>query len=756
MPQQSLDEIHLVFIVSGPGVYGLGWGASLAKKLESNPGCVVVRSWGCRGWTAYCDGLEQASRRVAKELIEAVHMTTEARKTVTAVSLVGEGIGGLAARLSLEALGDWPGSVDYPFKCFITVDTPHLGCHPFHRAPMNLSSVYKTQLAHNNEGYDLLGATVAKPAMKRFAAFQRRVLFASGSSCKATCLVQAEDGSGETINLADGLEYIHTAAVPFGTMSLPPSRNCPTEGSPAEDLVQIGPVDTKGFVRVVSEVYIAGAAEEVHVRKKGDVNGKDMTIEGCQSCTISVYDRCGTLSLHRNNSCTITCGPVSTSTHISDCYNCTVYVPSLQVTVKNSHHLRLKLYTCQSPVLEGCSNITISPFSLRFPHLASLWTDAGLPPERGNLYADPQDLSKYNTTFPTPRVSVDRTPPYIKEVGYDGTEKPELPLFVERQLLEATQEATSSAVKKSAISPIRCQVEREVKGVGRSWWPHLTDWMERTRVGKKNKDAPENTAPQQIPLQLDTALSPLRHRAAQVCREGVQSDCWVSDAVGQNILRYNMVKGDVIGMKGCEACRVIVTDWTMNVLVENCKDCVMVFNPVAESIVVSGSERCTIFCCAGAVRLRDCTDVTVYAWTNKEIIAEGCNNLLVAPWSLSSPKLEEAFTEACLDPSSANQWYSVRPVSGTTHTLKNPIPTQLTPLVVDGLPQPTIPKALHTRISLTTYFPSARDANLQTRLNEALMTLNNCKLERRTAPAKLGDLETDIINILGAPLGTRL
>ena len=237
------------------------------------------------------------------------------------------------------------------------------------------------------------------------------------------------------------------------------------------------------------------------------------------------------------------------------------------------------------------------------------------------------------------------------------------------------------------------------------------------------------------------ALSPLRHRAARRCRDGVQADCWVADCVGQDVQRLHpRVDGGVLGVRGCDACRVFVGDWSTSALVESTKDSSLMLGVCAEATVLVGLTNCVVFVCTPRLRLSGCTNVAVHAWVTQPIIIEACADVLVGPWTLALPRLPELFTKAKLNAAVPNAWHQIECVGGSTYALRSPVPTAVTEVVVEGeSAEPAVPAPLAAAVEMTTRFDAVQDAQARRRLNKALLYASSMPWERRTVA---GDAET--------------
>ncbi|XP_008690124.2 tubulin-specific chaperone C [Ursus maritimus] len=130
-----------------------------------------------------------------------------------------------------------------------------------------------------------------------------------------------------------------------------------------------------GFSNVESQV-LEKRAEELHQR--------DVLLTELSKCTIKLYGNPNTLRLAKARSCTLLCGPVSTSVFLEDCSDCVLAVACQQLRVHTTRDTRIFLQVTSRAIVEDCSGIQFAPYTWSYPGIDKDFEGSGLDRSKNN------------------------------------------------------------------------------------------------------------------------------------------------------------------------------------------------------------------------------------------------------------------------------------------------------------------------------------------------------------------------------------
>ena len=708
----------------------------LPQSLKDNSEFVIINSQ-ISGWSKT---INRAGGAVAQDIIQTISYGGE---QIFELNIISKGIGGIISLSALSAMySGWGKSLlaRVKLQTFIAVDTPFLGL-PSYNAILSFkdrllsdfgdTSQILSQSCSTSQGILLLGM------------FARRATISSTEEVQSCHFVPPDDFY---INLQYLREYglrllfnTPAKAVPFSVMMLPESTlrkqrhnndisPSSTDNSNPLDADEFLPEEYSNNLKNNKKEYdqtsvsepICGASHyagltEAHIlRKRGDINSQNVTIKNCVGGSIHILDTSELFTITRCRDTQIVVGPVAKSLLIDGCENCEIFVVTAGVIIKNSEQLNLSLYTLTDPIIENSFKINLSPFNVAIPHLHSLWSDAGFPPNRENRFHCPSDLSESDKTLPIPHYSLQKGNITAHRICYDELVG-ELPSFVAFQISDF-QDNFNFHCKRVAVQPEtqhhynRDRVFSNLKEI------HPIDWRPSPQLIEKYYK-PDNELLFDKPFQ-----SPLRNRASISNMSGMQSNRWINNVVGSSIYRrYGDLNGGICGITNCEASLLLLIDCQSTTSITDCRTCTIVI-AATDTCVVSDCSDCSLFVCSGSIRLSKCKNVNLFSWTPRAIVVENCTEINLSPWSLSVPNLTTVISLSGLDLSLPSKWYEHRPV--TSDCLIQKAATVVTEVCIQGQPNPCIPDTMINFLSLSFQ-------NQPAAVNESLLTLNSMHWDKR-------------------------
>ncbi|KAI5766868.1 unnamed protein product [Gulo gulo] len=176
----------------------------------------------------------------------------------------------------------------------------------------------------------------------------------------------------------------------------PAAEGVPTSPPPLKEEGGIGSSFVCGFSNVESQV-LEKRAEELHQR--------DVLLTHLSKCTIKLYGNPNTLRLAKARSCTLLCGPVSTSVFLEDCSDCVLAVACQQLRVHTTRDTRIFLQVTSRAIVEDCSGIQFAPYTWSYPGIDKDFEGSGLDRSRNN-WNDVDDFNWLARDMASPNWSI--------------------------------------------------------------------------------------------------------------------------------------------------------------------------------------------------------------------------------------------------------------------------------------------------------------------------------------------------------------
>ncbi|XP_043447356.1 tubulin-specific chaperone C [Prionailurus viverrinus] len=151
-----------------------------------------------------------------------------------------------------------------------------------------------------------------------------------------------------------------------------------------------------GFSNVESQV-LEKRAEELHQR--------DVLLTELSKCTVRLYGNPNTLRLAKARSCTVLCGPVSTSVFLEDCSDCVLAVACQQLRVHTTRDTRIFLQVTSRAIVEDCSGIQFAPYTWSYPGIDKDFEGSGLDRSKNN-WNDVDDFNWLARDMASPNWSI--------------------------------------------------------------------------------------------------------------------------------------------------------------------------------------------------------------------------------------------------------------------------------------------------------------------------------------------------------------
>ncbi|KAI1700224.1 tubulin binding cofactor C domain-containing protein [Ditylenchus destructor] len=143
------------------------------------------------------------------------------------------------------------------------------------------------------------------------------------------------------------------------------------------------------------------AADEVFVKKPGEISGQPFHLENCIDCVILLFDHISTITIDDCKNCVIVTGPVKTSVFLRDCHNCVVYTICQQFRSRDSDNIEVRIFCTTCPSIEESNRIEFSPLWMSYDGIERHMTDCGMSPftnQWSHVHNFTPETSKYTVT----------------------------------------------------------------------------------------------------------------------------------------------------------------------------------------------------------------------------------------------------------------------------------------------------------------------------------------------------------------------
>jgi tubulin-specific chaperone C len=121
------------------------------------------------------------------------------------------------------------------------------------------------------------------------------------------------------------------------------------------------------------------------------------TIQHCRQSTFVIASQLTAIHLRHLTDCTIVCAPVTSSVMIEKCENCTLVVGGHQIRIHNSYNCEVYLLAKGQPILEGCKDLCVSPYSFQYSQVNDHLQRMGMSESEVNKWDEITDLEWFQS-----------------------------------------------------------------------------------------------------------------------------------------------------------------------------------------------------------------------------------------------------------------------------------------------------------------------------------------------------------------------
>lgn len=121
-----------------------------------------------------------------------------------------------------------------------------------------------------------------------------------------------------------------------------------------------------------------GLANQLVIRKPGELEGRDVWLSNLEGCRIILLDRIGALHVHKLKQCEVVVAAVSSSAMMHHCSRCVFTLAVKQLRLHDSDAVALHLHSLSGPIIEHCQHVAFAPNDLHWPEVPELLQQASL------------------------------------------------------------------------------------------------------------------------------------------------------------------------------------------------------------------------------------------------------------------------------------------------------------------------------------------------------------------------------------------
>ncbi|KAF6365469.1 tubulin folding cofactor C [Rhinolophus ferrumequinum] len=162
--------------------------------------------------------------------------------------------------------------------------------------------------------------------------------------------------------------------------------DCAAPGAPAAEGIQASSPPLKGEGGFGSS-WVCGFSNlksQVLEKRAEELHQQDVLLTELSNCKIRLYGNPNTLRLTKARSCTVLCGPVSTSVFLEDCSECVLAVVCQQLRVHTTRDTRIFLQVTSRAIVEDCNGIQFAPYTWSYPGIDKDFEGSGLDRNKNN------------------------------------------------------------------------------------------------------------------------------------------------------------------------------------------------------------------------------------------------------------------------------------------------------------------------------------------------------------------------------------
>ena len=107
-------------------------------------------------------------------------------------------------------------------------------------------------------------------------------------------------------------------------------------------------------------------------------SSNDVRLASLEDCTVSLCDVMGALRVHGLKRCRVYGGPIAGSVHLERCVDCVFFLASRQIRLHESERCDFYLHVLSNPIIEDCTKLRFSPYTLLYDAFDDQLVAAGL------------------------------------------------------------------------------------------------------------------------------------------------------------------------------------------------------------------------------------------------------------------------------------------------------------------------------------------------------------------------------------------
>ena len=129
-----------------------------------------------------------------------------------------------------------------------------------------------------------------------------------------------------------------------------------------------------------------------------------------------------------------------------------------------------------------------------------------------------------------------------------------------------------------------------------------------------------------------------------------RADYIFKDQINQALIKLpGQLNGSAFNIENLNKCEIKIFDYTNQILVDDCKDCIFIIGPVQNSIFFRNCTACKIAVICNQFRLSNCKDLKIKLFTTTDPAIEDSDDLEFGPYNVCYPLLDQQIIKADTD-----------------------------------------------------------------------------------------------------------
>jgi len=133
-------------------------------------------------------------------------------------------------------------------------------------------------------------------------------------------------------------------------------------------------------------------------------------------------------------------------------------------------------------------------------------------------------------------------------------------------------------------------------------------------------------------------------------KKGNREDYIFRNKINETLVKLpGQLNGGGFNIENLNQCEIKIFDYSSQILVDDCKDCIFIIGPVQNSIFFRNCSACKIAVICSQFRLSNCKDLKIKIFTSTDPAIEDSDDLEFGPYNVFYPLLDQQIIKGDID-----------------------------------------------------------------------------------------------------------